>query len=177
MVSNSMPVRDLDYFAPKKNKSIIVYNNRGASGIDGITSTALGIALHSNKPTILITGDLAFYYDLNGLLTSMKYKIPLVVVLINNNGGGIFETLPIAKSRKIFTEYFLTPHNINFSSIVKTFDGKFINIKSWNHFRDTFQKAVKSKGLYVLQLRTDAKKSKELREKFWHQVGKELLKM
>ena len=107
----------------------------------------------------------------------MKYKIPLVVILINNNGGGIFETLPIAKSRKIFTEYFLTPHNINFSPIIKTYNGKFTDIKSWNHFHDSFQKAIKSRSLYVLQIRTDAKKSKELREKFWHHAGKELFKM
>jgi 2-succinyl-5-enolpyruvyl-6-hydroxy-3-cyclohexene-1-carboxylate synthase len=177
MVSNSMPARDLDYFAPKVNKSISIFNNRGASGIDGITSTALGIAQNLIKPTVLITGDLAFYYDLNGLLTSKKYKIPLVIILINNNGGGIFEMLPIAKSRKTFTEYFLTPHNINFSPIVKTYGGKFIEIISWKHFRNAFQKAIKSRNLSVLQIKTDAKKSKELREKYWHTVDSELLKI
>ena len=176
MVSNSMPVRDLDYFAPKINKSVTIFNNRGASGIDGITSTAFGIAGSLNKPAVLITGDLAFYYDLNGLLTAKKYKIPLVIVLINNNGGGIFEMLPIAKSRKTFTDFFLTPHNLDFSPIIKAYNGKLIEIKSWNHFRDTFKKVIKKKSFSVLEIRTNPKKSKELREKYWSQVGKELSK-
>ena len=95
-------------------KKIIVYNNRGASGIDGITSTALGIAAANKKPTVLITGDLAFYYDLNGLLSAKNYNIPLVIVLINNNGGGIFEVLPISSYGEIFKKYFLVAHNLEF---------------------------------------------------------------
>ena len=120
-----MPVRDFDYFASLNEKEIIIYNNRGASGIDGITSTALGIVAANPKPTVLITGDLAFYYDLNGLLSAKNYNLPLVIVLINNNGGGIFEILPISNYREIFNEYFRAAHNLEFKTFVKAFGGNY----------------------------------------------------
>ncbi len=174
MISNSMPVRDTDYFAVKLNKNICIYNNRGASGIDGITSTALGIQAHSQKPTVLITGDLAFYYDLNGLLTSLKYKIPLVVILINNNGGGIFQMLPISSYESVFNDYFITPHNLNFSSIVKAYGGSLTNITGWNHLEAEFRTALKQKKLTVLHIRTDSKQSADLRRKYWAKISRDL---
>ncbi|MGE5353760.1 MAG: 2-succinyl-5-enolpyruvyl-6-hydroxy-3-cyclohexene-1-carboxylic-acid synthase, partial [Acidobacteriota bacterium] len=168
MISNSMPVRDLDYFSPKTEALIKVYNNRGASGIDGITSTALGIASDSMNPTVLITGDLAFYYDLNGLLAAKKYSIPLVVVLINNDGGGIFEMLPISGYKEnLFREYFQTPHELDFSHFVKGYDGEFLEISDWQAFRHAFAAALKSRKLSVLHIRTDSKESVGLRRHFW----------
>ncbi len=74
MISNSMPVRDLDYFSQQTEKTIVVHSSRGASGIDGILSTSLGIQKASNKPTALITGDMAFYYDITSLLTARKVQ-------------------------------------------------------------------------------------------------------
>ncbi len=174
MISNSMPVRDTDYFAVKSDKTICVYNNRGASGIDGITSTALGIQAHSQKPTVLITGDLAFYYDLNGLLTSLKYKIPLVIVLVNNNGGGIFQMLPVSGYDKVFNDYFITPHNLNFSSIVKSYGGSFINITSWKHLKAEFKLALRQNKLTILQVKTNSKYSADLRRKYWSNISKDL---
>lgn len=87
LVSNSLPIRDLDFFTSTSKKTINIFCNRGASGIDGITSTSLGIAKASKIKTVLITGDLSFYHDMNGLHNAIKFKIPLTVILINNNGG------------------------------------------------------------------------------------------
>lgn len=174
MVSNSMPVRDLDYFAPVSEKRIHIFQNRGASGIDGITSTALGIAAAKQEPVVLITGDLAFYYDLNGLLASLKYSIPLVVVLINNNGGGIFDMLPVSACTDVFNEYFTTPHNLDFSHFVKGYGGCFENIEDWGHFENAFKKALGLKGLTVLQINTNSKASVNLRRDFWKKAGAEL---
>ncbi|MGE5430211.1 MAG: 2-succinyl-5-enolpyruvyl-6-hydroxy-3-cyclohexene-1-carboxylic-acid synthase [Syntrophomonadaceae bacterium] len=175
MISNSMPIRDLDYFSPKTESTLAVYNNRGASGIDGITSTALGIASATMKPTVLITGDLAFYYDLNGLLASKKYSIPLVIVLINNDGGGIFEMLPISGyDENVFRDYFQTPHELDFSHFVKGYGGNFLDIKDWQDFREAFSGALKEPGLSVLHFRTDSKASTRLRKRFWDEVGKSL---
>lgn len=172
MISNSMPVLDLDYFSPKTEMLIKVYNNRGASGIDGITSTALGIASASASPTVLITGDLAFYYDLNGLLASKKYSIPLVVVLINNDGGGIFEMLPISGyEENLFREYFQTPHELDFSHFVKGYSGDFLEISDWQGFRKAFAGALKSPKLSVLHIRTDSRESVSLRRRFWKEVA------
>ncbi|MGE5438823.1 MAG: 2-succinyl-5-enolpyruvyl-6-hydroxy-3-cyclohexene-1-carboxylic-acid synthase [Bacteroidota bacterium] len=175
MISNSMPVRDLDYFSPKTEMQINVYNNRGASGIDGITSTALGIASAAMNPTVLITGDLAFYYDLNGLLASKKYSIPLVVVLINNDGGGIFEMLPVSGyEENLFREYFQTPHELDFSHFVKGYSGDFWEISDWQGFRNAFARALKSRRLSVLHIRTDSKKSVSLRRRFWKEVAESI---
>ena len=174
MLSNSMPVRDFDYFASNTNKKIVIFNNRGASGIDGITSTALGISAAGNKPTVLITGDMAFYYDLNGLLSAKNYKIPLVIVLINNNGGGIFEILPISKYKEVFNKYFIVPHNLEFFPFVKAYGGKYKRIKSWNDFNSSLRTALNSKKLIVLEVKTNSSKSLQIRKKFWNTVSEKL---
>ena len=170
MISNSMPIRDFDYFASNTSKNITVYNNRGASGIDGITSTALGITEANKIPTVLLTGDSAFYYDINALLSAKKYSIPLVIILINNNGGGIFEVLPISKYGKVFKEYFIAPHDLDFAPFVKAFGGTYKLTESWTDLRESFCTALKSKNFSVIEIRTDAAKSLKLRENFWKEV-------
>ena len=172
MISNSMPVRDFDSFASAGNKQITIYNNRGASGIDGITSTALGIKSGSKKLTILLTGDLAFYYDLNGLLSAKKYSIPLVIILVNNNGGGIFEVLPISKYSKIFKEFFITPHDLDFSYFVKAYGGNYRKIKNWKDFDSSFKNALRGKNFSVIEVQTKAVQSLNLRKKIWSLIDK-----
>ncbi|HKI78411.1 MAG TPA: 2-succinyl-5-enolpyruvyl-6-hydroxy-3-cyclohexene-1-carboxylic-acid synthase [Ignavibacteriaceae bacterium] len=173
MISNSMPVRDFDYFASNSDKRISIYNNRGASGIDGIISTALGINT-ANKPTILLTGDLAFYYDLNGLLAAKKYKIPLIIVLVNNDGGGIFEVLPVSDYGNTFKEFFKTPHGLDFSHFVKAYGGFYKKIKNWIDFKTSFQNSLKRNTFSVLEIKTDSSKSLKLRRKFWKEVSDKL---
>ena len=175
MISNSMPIRDFDYFAMNTNKNIAIFNNRGASGIDGIISTALGIAADSSKPTFLITGDLAFYYDLNGLLAANKYSLPLIIILINNNGGGIFEVLPISEYKEVFKEFFIAPHNLDFSHFVKAYNGNYILIKNWTHLNEAFKSALQEKSFSVLEIKTNACESLTLRKKYWKEVEKQLI--
>ncbi|MEO8398986.1 MAG: 2-succinyl-5-enolpyruvyl-6-hydroxy-3-cyclohexene-1-carboxylic-acid synthase [Ignavibacteriaceae bacterium] len=174
MISNSMPIRDFDYFASKTEKNFTIFNNRGASGIDGINSTALGIAAVSKIPTILLTGDLAFYHDLNGLLAAKKYSIPLIIVLINNNGGGIFEVLPISNYGKIFKEYFIAPHDLDFEIFIKGYSGNYHLIKSWKDLNSKLKSSLKKKNFSVLEIQTNAEKSLQLRRKYWTEVDKNL---
>jgi len=174
MISNSMPVRDFDYFASKSDKKLTIFDNRGASGIDGITSTALGIKSGSNKPTVLITGDLAFYYDVNGMLAASKYSIPLTIVLINNNGGGIFGVLPISKYGKVFNDYFIAPHNLDFSHFVKAYKGNYKKVKTRDEFRSAFKNSFRKKNLTVIEIPTNSVKSLAQRKKFWNEVSKKL---
>lgn len=174
MISNSLPIRDVDFFASSNNKNINIFSNRGASGIDGINSTALGIAKTSKEPTYLLIGDLAFYHDMNGLHNAIKYKIPLTVVLINNNGGGIFESLPISNYKEFLLENFLTPLELDLSKLVKAYGGKFIRIKNWKKFSSAINSSKKNKKITVLEIRTNAKKSKELRDKYWKVVSNEV---
>ncbi|MFC2135087.1 2-succinyl-5-enolpyruvyl-6-hydroxy-3-cyclohexene-1-carboxylic-acid synthase [Bacteroidota bacterium] len=170
MISNSMPIRDVDFFIKSFNKKINLFVNRGASGIDGIISTALGIAAASEEPTALITGDLAFYHDMNGLLAAMKYSIPLTIILINNNGGGIFESLPIAKEKSEFEKYFITPHNLDFAHFVLGYEGHYINARHWEHFNEQFPKTYNRKRFAVIEIKTDARRSAEIRKSYFDKV-------
>ncbi len=174
MLSNSMPVRDFDYFASNSGKRLTIFNNRGASGIDGITSTTLGIKSGNKKLTVLITGDLAFYYDINGLLAAFKYRLPLIIILLNNNGGGIFEILPISNYGKVFKDYFITPHNLDFSHFVKAYNGNYKKVKNWIEFRTIFKNSFKEKNFTVIEIQTDSVKSLALRKKFWKEVSKKV---
>ncbi len=174
MISNSLPIRDVDFFASSNNKNINIFSNRGASGIDGINSTALGIAKTSKDPTYLLIGDLAFYHDMNGLHNAIKYKIPLTVILINNHGGGIFESLPISNYREFFLDNFVTPLELDLSKLVKAYGGKFIRIKNWRKFSSAITSSKKNKKITVFEIQTNAKKSKELRDKYWKAVSNEV---
>lgn len=176
MISNSLPIRDIDFFSTCSEKIIKVDTNRGASGIDGITSTALGIAANSSRPTFLITGDLAFFHDLNGLHNSLKFKIPLTVILINNGGGGIFESLPISRFGKIFRDNFSTPLKLEFEKIVKAFNGIYYIVDETQGFINALRKSSNNKSLSVIEIRTDARLSKIFRSEFWETATGEIEK-
>jgi 2-succinyl-5-enolpyruvyl-6-hydroxy-3-cyclohexene-1-carboxylate synthase len=111
-VSSSMPVRDLDAFGHPRAEPLLVLGNRGASGIDGIVSTAFGVASRRSVPTVCVLGDLALFHDQNGLLWSREDDARVVFVLVDNDGGGIFHALPIAEHEPDFTTYFATPHGL-----------------------------------------------------------------
>ncbi len=172
MVGNSLPIRDFDNFVGKTNKNLKLFFNRGASGIDGITSTALGIA-SIEKPTILITGDLSFIHDLNALLPAKKYSIPLVIILINNNGGGIFEMLPVSLNNK-FKTYFKTPHNLNIAPIVKSFGLEHHLIKNEKDFKIKLLNSLQKKSFTVLEILTNSISSLHMRKKYWAEVVKNI---
>jgi len=114
VVSSSMPVRDLDAFGGARSEPLAVYGNRGASGIDGVVSTAFGVSAATVGPTLCLIGDVAFLHDRNGLLWSGD-GIPVIFVLADNDGCGIFHALPIADREPEFTRFFATPHGSDLS--------------------------------------------------------------
>ncbi len=166
-ISSSMPIRDLDFFASNMEKQINLYCNRGASGIDGIISTALGIASQSTN-NFLITGDLGYFYDVSSIQSAVKYNIPLTVILINNNGGGIFESLPISKYRKFFDDFFITPHNLNLGKITKSFGGNYFRINSSRELKRRL--SLKQAGFTLLEIKTNSFESKQIRDEYWKNV-------
>ena len=117
-VSNSSAIRYLQLF--DLDKSIQVFCNRGTSGIDGSTSTAIGAALATNLPTILITGDISFLYDSNALWNNYIPK-NFKIILLNNSGGGIFRILPGHQETETFNRYFETSHQLNASHLAKMY--------------------------------------------------------
>ena len=118
-VGNSMPIRDVDRFAHELDVPVIC--NRGASGIDGNISTALGAALASGKRVTALVGDLTALHDVGALLTLSQSQADVRVVVVNNGGGGIFGFLPIAKHPALFEPYFETPHEVNFAKVASSF--------------------------------------------------------
>src|SRR5690625_2010573 len=139
-VSNSMPVRDLDTFFTTMDKSIQLYANRGVSGIDGINSTALGItAANLSKRVTLVIGDLSFYHDMTGLLAAKKYSLSMTILLINNDGGGIFSFLPQANEKKHFEALFGTPLNIDFSNVVQMYGGFYQLVETSTSLREALE--------------------------------------
>jgi len=174
-IGNSLPVRDLDSFLSNTSKRLTVHFNRGASGIDGVTSTALGIALRK-KPTILITGDLSFLHDLNALTIAAKFSIPITIFVINNNGGGIFESLPISQRVHRFSKFFIAPHNLELSGIVKSFGITYKLITSRSQLKSHLLKVLNKKSPSILEIHTNAVKSVELRNKYFKEVREKIIK-
>lgn len=154
-IANSMPVRDVEYFWRPNNLEIQPFFNRGANGIDGTLSTALGIA-HRHQPCVMITGDLSLLHDSNGFLLENKLAGHLTVVLINNRGGGIFEMLPISQLDPPFEEFFATPQKIDFAQLCATYNVEYELIAGWGQLKQQLNPLPK-KGMRVLELRTDRK--------------------
>jgi 2-succinyl-5-enolpyruvyl-6-hydroxy-3-cyclohexene-1-carboxylate synthase len=115
LAGNSLSIRHLDAYARPAPQRLTVHGNRGASGIDGNVSTAIGLAAGSGRPVMALIGDVTFYHDMNGLLATRDPGTPPVTfVVVNNNGGGIFRRLPVSVYDPPFTELFLTPHHLTF---------------------------------------------------------------
>lgn len=172
MIGNSVPIRDLDFFSPAIRKNINVFQNRGASGIDGITSTALGISVNSKSPTYLITGDLSFYYDINSLLIARQYNIPLITILINNNGGAIFRFLPIAEHKNVLQKYFLTPTDLSFKKLAEAFDIEYKELSSHQDIINHLKVSSIRKKPVVFEIKTNSEYSLKIRRKYWKKVDK-----
>ncbi len=170
-IASSTPIRDLDtFFQPLQHISVLA--NRGANGIDGTVSSALGAAWRSDRPTILVCGDLAFYHDLNGLMAVKQYNINLTIVLLNNNGGGIFELLPISNFEPPFEQYFGTPHGLDFAPIVTAYGCSYEQIQDWYRFQSAVLDSLDQPGTQVLEIKSDRKRDKQLRQNLWQSIAR-----
>jgi 2-succinyl-5-enolpyruvyl-6-hydroxy-3-cyclohexene-1-carboxylate synthase len=170
VVSNSMPVRDFDRFGRPRAADITVLGNRGASGIDGVTSTALGAGSATIDPLVLVIGDLAFYHDMNGLLAVERCGVDATIVLLNNDGGGIFHMLPIEEFDPPFTEYFRTPHGIDFEPVGDLYDLEYAVVDDIDGFEMAYRESVGSDGTQVIEVRFDAAESQQVRERLHERV-------
>ena len=175
-VGNSMPVRDLDTFFWSGGRRIRILGNRGANGIDGVVSSALGASAGAgqNKPTILVLGDLSFFHDLNGLLAARLHRLNLTIVLINNDGGGIFSFLPQAAYPEHFEQLFGTPTGLDFSLAVQMYGGEYQRIGSWEQFRKRIRRGLDSGGLHVIEVPTERTGNVKRHRQLWEVVGKAL---
>ncbi|WP_251519482.1 MULTISPECIES: 2-succinyl-5-enolpyruvyl-6-hydroxy-3-cyclohexene-1-carboxylic-acid synthase [Staphylococcus] len=164
-VSNSMPIRDVDNLLIDCQAK--VYANRGANGIDGVTSTALGMAVH--KPTTLLIGDLAFYHDMNGLLMSKLHDIQLNIVLLNNDGGGIFSYLPQKQeAESYFERLFGTPIGLNFEHTALLYGFTFERFESISAFQQT---QLSSFGAHIYEVVTSREENHAQHQKLYKKLS------
>ncbi|GLB53826.1 2-succinyl-5-enolpyruvyl-6-hydroxy-3-cyclohexene- 1-carboxylate synthase [Neptunitalea chrysea] len=149
-LSNSSTVRYAQLFELKENW--LVYCNRGTSGIDGSTSTAVGASVNSKIPTTLITGDLSFLYDSNGL---WNHYVPdnLTIIVINNGGGGIFRILPGDKNTTEFETYFETIHKNEASHLAAMYGFTYVKATSNEEvtqaLEETYKNEIRNKPVIV----------------------------
>ena len=172
-VGNSMPVRDLDTFFPAGAQPVRFLANRGANGIDGVVSSALGAAA-GGDPLVLVIGDLSFYHDLNGLLAAKRHGIHATIILLNNDGGGIFSFLPQASETDQFEQLFGTPTGLDFRPVVEMYGGRFVRPATWAAFRAAVGASLAGSGLTVIEVRTDRNENVAAHRALWPAVGKAL---
>jgi 2-succinyl-5-enolpyruvyl-6-hydroxy-3-cyclohexene-1-carboxylate synthase len=169
-VASSMPIRDVEYFWPANGRAHEIVFSRGANGIDGTLSTALGVA-HGGAPAVLLTGDLALLHDANGFLLRPKFRGSLTIVLINNGGGGIFEHLPVASFDPPFEEFFATPQQVDFAKLCAAHGVEHVLVNNWTQFTALIEK-LPSQGIRVLELRTDRKRDAATRKRLLASVAR-----
>nr|MBP7142818.1 2-succinyl-5-enolpyruvyl-6-hydroxy-3-cyclohexene-1-carboxylic-acid synthase [Opitutaceae bacterium] len=160
---------DAEYFWPATGRRQQLAFNRGANGIDGTLSSALGMA-HDNRPSVLLTGDLALLHDTNGGLLLKRFRGSLTIVVINNRGGGIFEHLPISAFDPPFEDYFATPQGIEFSQWAATYGIEHELVADWETFKQRVA-TLPAKGVRLLEIRTDRKADAAYRRRLFANVA------
>jgi len=153
-ISSSMPIRDVDAFASPRSELLNALGNRGASGIDGVVSSAFGVAAATEGPTVCLLGDLAFFHDQNGLLWSREADASVVFVLVDNDGGGIFHMLPVREQEPHFTPLFATPHGLDFTHVAELHGVPFEDVAP-AELSASLEKALDAGGTRILRVRTE----------------------
>jgi 2-succinyl-5-enolpyruvyl-6-hydroxy-3-cyclohexene-1-carboxylate synthase len=156
--SNSLPIRHADqFFFPKFFRGPI-FGNRGLSGIDGNIATAVGIAEGAERPTIAILGDLAALHDLNSLAQIHKASHPVIFLIINNHGGGIFSFVPNPTKKEIFEKFWAEAHPFHFEHAAKTFQLPYLHLKDLS----SLSKALKEERSCIIEMTTNREETHAL---------------
>jgi 2-succinyl-5-enolpyruvyl-6-hydroxy-3-cyclohexene-1-carboxylate synthase len=170
VVSSSMPIRDVESFARARD-GITVHANRGVNGIDGLVSTALGIALGTGVPTVALMGDLGFLHDVNGLLGITRRGVDLTLVVVDNDGGGIFSFLPQATALPDhFEELFGTPHGLDIAALAAVHGVPVIEATGGRAVRDAVERGAGG-GVRIVRVHTDRDRNVVLHRGAWAAVA------
>ncbi len=170
---SSMPIRDVDTFFNKTSKDIGIYANRGANGIDGVVSTALGIQQSLKRSSTLLIGDISFLHDVNGLLVSRFHKTDLTIVVMNNDGGGIFSYLPQSSEEQYFEKLFGTPTGLSFDSIAQMYEAEYFLIESKEAFL-TALKTPKHTNIRIIEVKTNRQENVRVHRELWKAISEEI---
>jgi 2-succinyl-5-enolpyruvyl-6-hydroxy-3-cyclohexene-1-carboxylate synthase len=173
-LANSMPVRDMDMYGAHDGPQLFVAANRGASGIDGNIATAAGYAHQQQHPVTAIIGDLAALHDLNSLALLRTITSPLVLVIVNNTGGGIFSFLPIALHTPLFEEYFGTPHDLSFAQAAQMFGVEYAQPVGRDAFDAVYEEALEANRPVLIEVQTDREENLRLHQALQDQIRQEV---
>jgi 2-succinyl-5-enolpyruvyl-6-hydroxy-3-cyclohexene-1-carboxylate synthase len=154
-VASSMPVRDVEEFFPVRDDGPRVLSNRGANGIDGTVSAAFGTAAVSHGPVVLLIGDVALAHDIGGLLAARRLGLALTIVLLNNDGGGIFHFLPVAREQDAFEGHVATPHGLDFVHAAALYGCGYERPADVAELRAAVAAGTSGAGTTIIEVRTD----------------------
>jgi 2-succinyl-5-enolpyruvyl-6-hydroxy-3-cyclohexene-1-carboxylate synthase len=154
LIASSMPIRDVETFAPARGDGPRMLANRGANGIDGTVSAAFGVAA-TGRRTVLLIGDVALAHDIGGLLAARRLGLSLTIVLLNNDGGGIFHFLPVAGEKDAFEEHVATPHGLDFAQVATLYGCGYERPADSAELRSGVERSVTGQGVTILEIRTD----------------------
>ena len=169
-LASSMPVRDMEMFADARGPAVPVGCNRGASGIDGTIASAAGFSAGLDKPVTLLIGDLAFIHDLNSLAMLKSLSHPMVIVVINNNGGGIFSFLPIAERKDIFEPFFGTPHSLAFENAAHMFGLDYHVPETTDSFVSCYQSAQAKGTSAIIEVKSDRNENHKIHQEIRQKI-------
>ena len=154
-VASSMPIRDVEEFVPVSVDPPRILSNRGANGIDGTVSAAFGAAAACDGPVVLLIGDVALAHDIGGLLAARRLGLALTIVLLNNDGGGIFHFLPVAGEGDAFEEHVATPHGLDFAHAAELYGCAYTRPQSLADLRSAVETSMAGGATAIIEVRTD----------------------
>ena len=154
-VASSMPIRDVELFFGAHELAPRVLSNRGANGIDGTVSSAFGAAAAGQGPVVLLIGDVALAHDIGGLLAARRLGLPLTIVLLNNDGGGIFHFLPVASQADVFEQHVATPHGLEFRDAAELYGCRYERPSSVEALQQAIERSIAGESVTIVEVGTD----------------------
>ncbi|MEA2281307.1 MAG: 2-succinyl-5-enolpyruvyl-6-hydroxy-3-cyclohexene-carboxylate synthase [Solirubrobacteraceae bacterium] len=170
----SMPIRDIETFFPARHAPPRVLSNRGANGIDGTVSTAFGAAAAARGPVVALLGDVALAHDVGGLLAARRTGAKLTIVLLDNDGGGIFDFLPVSRTepRAVYVEHVATPHGLDFTHAAALYGCGYETAADMESFRGALERALGAERTSIVAVRTDRPANVALHAEVWDAVAR-----
>jgi 2-succinyl-5-enolpyruvyl-6-hydroxy-3-cyclohexene-1-carboxylate synthase len=159
-----MPVRDVESFFPVRDDGPRVLSNRGANGIDGTVSSAFGAAASGDAPVVALIGDVALAHDIGGLLAARRLGLSLTIVLLNNDGGGIFHFLPVAGETDAFEEHVATPHGLDFAQAASLYGCGYERATNVAELREAVERSLGAATTTIVEVRTDRQQNLALHQ-------------
>lgn len=171
-LGNSLFVRLVDALCKLPN-NYPIYTNRGASGIDGLLATAAGVAIAHQRPLIAFIGDISALHDLNSFALFRKVKLPTIIFIINNNGGAIFDMLPVENEAK--EQYYRLPHNLEFSQIANMFELNYARPYTWADLSSTLKTAYMRKSATIIEIKVSATEGSTIYKNLLEQIAQAVI--